>query len=304
MSFIHRLNLHRRAVCAALLLLGGLTGCAEAVDPFIDADRYFTVYGYLDTAGDTQYVRVIPLRHAIGASDDEIDAVVSSTASETGERLVWRDSLVELSDGSYGHVFYAPFRPIPDRTYRLQIERSDGVTTSAETTIPPATRVEVLNPTVMGAVVDQRVQWEDLDFPPFRVEVWYRFANLRPDQPFVEAVVTYEDVGQINSESEWEVLVRLSRDRARVTQLLGVSEDAGLTLLGVGMRLAVSDEQWRPPGGVFDREILVQPGTFSNVENGFGFFGGVNQYAVEWALPRATVDRLGYGFPGKAEWAR
>lgn len=286
------------------VLLIGLAACDETVNPFVDAERYFTVYGYLDTGRDTQYVRVIPLRRMIGEADEGADAVVTSTSAENGERIVWRDSVLQLADGSVGHVFYAPFRPIPDWTYRLEVGRLDGVTSWAEVTIPPASRAAVMDPTASGAVVAQRVVWDDVDFPPFRVEVWYRFMNTRPDLPFREAVVTYDDVGQVTDENDWEVRVQLTRDRSRVTELLGISEDARLTLLGIGMRLAITDEQWRPPGGVFDREILVQPGTFSNVRNGFGFVGGVNQFTVEWALSKETVDRLGYGFPGKAESIR
>ncbi len=283
-----------------VLVLLGLTACDETVNPFVDANRFYTIYGYLDTGSDTQYVRVIPLRRVIGESGrEEIDAAVTSTSAENGETIVWRDSVFHMADGSVGHVFYAPLRPIPEWTYRFEVERSDGISAWAETTVPPAEIATVMDPTPSGVVIDQRVIWDGVDFPPFRVEVWYRFVNTLPDRPFREAVVIYDDVGVAVEDDDWEVLVRLTRDRAQVSQLLGVSENARLTLLGVGMRLAISDEQWRPPGGVFDREILVQPGTFSNVRNGFGFFGAVNQYTVEWALTRETIDRLGYGFPGK-----
>ena len=37
-------------------------GCEESVNPFVEEDRYFTVFGYLDTAAEEQFVRVIPLR--------------------------------------------------------------------------------------------------------------------------------------------------------------------------------------------------------------------------------------------------
>jgi hypothetical protein len=35
----------------------------------------------------------------------------------------------------------------------------------------------------------------------------------------------------------------------------------------------IGDASWVPPGDEFDEDVLVQPDLFSNVENGFGFFG-------------------------------
>ena len=135
-----------------------------------------------------------------------------------------------------------------------------------------------------------------MDAPPFRVEVWYRFAAFPPSEPFREVVMTYgEDRFGTLREDGWRVDVQLLKDRTDVARRLGEP----LVFLGVGMRLTMTDERWRPPGGVFDPELLIQPGVFSNVENGFGFLGSVNQYTTEWTLPEATIEVLGYSFPGK-----
>ena len=81
-------------------------GCENTVDPFIETDRYFTIFGYLDTASDTQFVRVIPFRRDIGGSGDpNLDATVTSTELESGTLLPWRDSVITYADGSIGHVF-------------------------------------------------------------------------------------------------------------------------------------------------------------------------------------------------------
>lgn len=292
---------------AALWMLGVLAlgfaaaGCEDTVDPFVEEDRFFTIFGFLDTASDVQYVRVVPLRRTLSPEGDrDIDARVTSLEMESGRTVVWSDSLIQYADGSFGHVFRAPFRPIPGWTYRFTVERSDGKTAAAETTVPLAERAEIDPPTVAVANVTQKVLWHDIDFQPFRIEVWYRFLNTEPNQPFLNAVLTYTDQKFGTQRPEgWEVLVRLTEDREDVTRALGVSPDARLSLLGMGMRLTMSDAQWRPPGGVFDREVLVQPGTFSNVENGFGFFGAVNQFTTEWTLTPEIVERMGYAFPGK-----
>ncbi len=280
-----------------------ISACDDTVDPFVEEDRFFTVFGFLDTASDEQFVRVVTLRKTFGLSDEgPIDARVTTTAIEDGSVLVWQDSLIAFEDGSFGHVFHRAMRPIPGWTYRFDVTRSDGLQSSARTTIPLISTVALDSPSIAVSTVTQKVRWENIDFPPFRVEVWYRFQNARPNQPFLNAIVTYpENIygGPVNPGNNWEVVVRLTEDREKVTEKLGISGDAAPFLMGVGMRLTMSDNQWRPPDGVFDREILVQPGTFSNVENGFGFLGSVNQYAVEWTLEQDIVNRIGYTFPSK-----
>lgn len=287
-----------RALVPGLALAALLLGCEEEVNPFIEEDRHFTLYGYLDTATDTQFVRVIALRRSLVAeAPGPLDARVTLTPLPTGTPVVLRDSLVQFRDGSDGHVFYAPLRVFPGWTYRLQIERSDGALTTAETTVPIAPGAAIGNPVFFAGGFIQPVQWSRIDTVPYRLEVWYRFQGAAPNQRFREAVVTYgaEAIGRLRNDL-WEVTVRLSEDRDEVARQLGGIE---FPLLGVGMRLTMPDDAWRAPGGAFDPDLLVQPGAFTNVTGGFGFLGAVNQYTVEWVLDATTVRALGYGVPGK-----
>lgn len=289
-------------VCGLALLT---SACEETVDPFVDSDRYYTIYGFLDSGVATQQVRVVPLRRSlIPDANRTIDARVTTTALENGSTVEWQDSLITFDDGSVGHVFMGDFRAVPGWTYTFQVERSDGATARAQTTLPEAVKAHIADPRIStgGSNASQMISWEGLAYNPYRVEVWYRLLDPQPGRPFIDAVVTYGEtrIGRNTGES-WDVVVQLSSDKATVAEILEVGEDTGLTLMGVGMRLTMADDTWRPPGGVFDPEILVQPGTFSNVENGFGFFGSVNQYTVEWTLSPDITERIGYGFPGEAQ---
>ena len=51
------------------------------------------------------------------------------------------------------------------------------------------------------------------------------------------------------------------------------------------LQVSVLDANWDPPQGVFDPEILAQPGVLSNVKNGFGTWGGVGLYHYVWEKP-------------------
>ncbi|MFT4603310.1 MAG: hypothetical protein ACI9W4_000023 [Rhodothermales bacterium] len=284
---------------AFVLAAMALSACETTVDPFIEDDRFFTVFGYLDTATDLQAVRVIALGRVIGTTTGEIDAAVSSTEIETGVVTEWYPELITFADSSVGSVYRGPFRPIPGFSYRFDVVRSDGAAATVTTTIPVATDVQVDEPLVSISDAFQRVFWSDISFKPSRLEVWYRFMGVRPSDPFLNAVIVYDNTLYGDAkDGGWETLVRLTGDRLRVSQQLSVAGDAGLTLLGVGARLTMSDEQWRPPGGIFDKEVLVQPGTFSNVDGGFGFLGSVNQFTVEWTLSPEITTRIGYTVPG------
>lgn len=284
-----------------LLLLAFLTvACGDTtVDPFIDDNRFFSIYGALDTGAFPQMVRVVPIRDRIGIGEAEIDARVTTTAREDGVTIEWSDSLVHFKDGSIGHVFHAPFRPIPGWTYDIAVERSDGATTSAATTIPLPPDVRIDAPGGIS-IISQRVVWHNIDYNPYRVEIYYRFIDPDPRKPFQTALITYqgERYGRMTDEG-WEVIIGLLADKQEVVDQLGLVIEATPPLVGIGMRLTMADDQWRPPGGVFDPEVLVQPGTFSNVENGFGFFGSLNQFTAEWTLSSNITRIIGYSFPGE-----
>jgi len=68
-------------------------------------------------------------------------------------------------------------------------------------------------------------------------------------------------------------------------ELSDLVANLGQRLSGMGMTVVMLAEDWAPPGGVFDPEILVQPGVFSNVENGYGFIGSTGRFSAEWVFP-------------------
>lgn len=302
LSINHTSRPFRRFWAVPLLLVSLFTMACEdtTVDPFIDDDRFFSIYGALDTGVFPQMVRVVPIRERIGTGEVEIDARVTTTARESGMTVEWTDSLITFGDGSIGHVFFGAFRPIPGWTYDIAVERSDGATTRSSTTIPLPPNVQIDEPVGLS-IINQRVVWQDIDYNPYRVEIYYRFINpADPRLPFQTAIVTYRE-GRYGKliDNGWEVIVGLMADKQEVVDQLGLVLEATPELVGIGMRLAMADDQWRPPDGEFDPEVLVQPGTFSNVENGFGFFGALNQYTAEWTLPSETTRIIGYSFPGE-----
>lgn len=286
------------ALFALLLALLASAGCDNTVDPFTESDRYFTVFGYLDTGADTQYVRVIPLRQDLDPEAERtIDARVTLTDVQTGHTFTLRDSLITFSGGRYGHVYHLPLHPVPGHTYRLSVERADGLAATAETTVPvlPNVTISAAEGTGVGGRYEQVVRWQGIDAQPFAIEVWYRFG-MALHAPFRD-VVLRQGPGRLTPDG-LEVRVALTEDYSRLRdQVLGPAFLTSQPLMGIGMRLSMPDDAWRPPGGVFDPEVLAQPGTFNNVTNGFGFFGSANRYTAEWVLSPQTTRALGYTYP-------
>lgn len=56
------------------------------------------------------------------------------------------------------------------------------------------------------------------------------------------------------------------------------------------LRLIVASEDWNPPGGIFDAEVLVDPGVLTNVENGFGYVVAGYRREVTWTPPDAVIE--------------
>jgi len=290
-----------------LILLLLLSACEESVSPILESDRRFTLYGTLDMARDTQFVRVTPIRPLIDTGPpDALDITFTSRDLDLNEVRTWRDSIIVFSDGSFGHVFYSPLRINPGHRYRIEVrEAGSDVVTFAETNVPerpyPLVLPEEVSFSVSGGVFTligtQRVLWQDLPRRPYRVELWYRFLP-NPRLAFDDILLPYEPSYASSGEetSEWRVDLNLARDRRTLDSLVNVR---GVPLAGLGLQVILLDEAFEPPGGVFDPEVLAEPGAFTNVENGFGFIGSVGRFSVEWVLTPRSHELLGYVPPGR-----
>ena len=287
-------------IVASLVLMIGLGACEESVNPILESDQQFTLFGTLDMNQDTQYVRVIPIRPTLLTdARAPLNVTFMSTDLVTNETVTWRDSLVTFSDGSAGHVFYTPLRLRPGHTYRVEVRSPDsGVVTSAETTLPAEPEVVVMPEDVEFVFTtevraSQQILWRGISQEPFTIEQWYRFFTIE-DFSFRDVRLPYVPLngpldGQLDT---WEVTLNLVRDRDTMETFIELNE--ATSLAGLGLSITLLDEAFVPPGGAFDPDVLSQPGTLSNVENGFGFVGSIGRFSVEWLLADTSAKALRY----------
>ena len=281
-----------------------LVSCESAVDPVSGEERPFTLWGVLNSAADTQVVRVF----SVGESPDiylgDIDARVFSQNLTTSERREWVYRRIEYSEGRLGHAFWSPFRPQVGETYKLTVVRSDGARSSATVQVPLGVEVDVdVDPTrtevpvlitgdanIIGVGVRYDASnWPPLDapegvplYPPLRHAVDVSYHGMGSPVPGGRryTIRMTEDVKAVRSEYERNCLV--------------TQASPGIALRGVEFHFAAVNKEWSPPGGDFDPELLIQPGLFSNVDNGYGFIGAGQVVRVRWVPSRAVISALGF----------
>ncbi len=292
-------------LAAAILFVAG---CDQNIDPIVGEDRPFTIWGYLDAHADTQRVRVFSIEKRLGIDRaGPVDAVVKSTNLTTGETHAWTDREIVFSDSSIGHVFEAVFEVRYEERYRLEVRRSDGAMSGAEVTIPPSVEVELVderNRAVVPAIiygkppnlVDVSVIYDAITLPP--ANPWPP-GSTTPPAVRLAVAVPYSGKEEPTADG-WRYEINLREDFEVVQNefdLNCLTRDL-IALRRIDFRFLAADEQWAPPNDSFDPNLLIEPGTFSNVTNGFGFFGGGYTVSTRWIPTDIVLRNVGYKTAG------
>lgn len=291
----------RAAVFCSLAL--GLMACEEDVTDGLATERPFTVYGFVDPTADTQYVRVFPISptNLSRAVPEPLDAEVIFRDLATGVTVSGRDSVVQFFSGRYGHVYWAPFSPAYSGLYGVEIRRSDGATSEAVTRVPGELAYARGQPFTTFRLEDQGfvpflpMDLTGQDMRLLRVTARYEVELLNVGRQIIE--IPYLQKATSTADG-WAVAVDLKSDFNTIFEALrDLRERFGQELVDF-IRLdfipEVANADWVPPGGVFDSDLLVEPGAFDNVENGFGFFGSAYQQVHR--VPVEPCLRLIVGF--------
>lgn len=80
--------------------------------------------------------------------------------------------------------------------------------------------------------------------------------------------------------------------------VLGLLDDRPHAVTRMWLSAKVASEDGRLPGGVFDPEILIESGTLSNVEHGFGFVRGAYPTSLTWRPEEDAINRTAFRLPG------
>lgn len=283
------------AVCLGVI---GLLGCEEDVNAVLGAEQPYTLYGLLTPAADTQWVRVYEVANQLTPiAPVPLSAHFTSVDLNTGEERVWQDSLLQEQNGSYAHVFWSPFRAAYGHRYRLSVTDAKGAASVSEVDVPPFTRIEIDDSRQFPPVV---LNLNIVGGAPrlYKVEVRYGIDYRSNGGPKLDAV-TFSHGNRLRQDGDtWILPLNMSNDvsaiRTELRNLGGFDLNVGILLTGVTVRYLVASEDWDPPNGTFDPEVLVEPGTLSNVENGFGFVAAGYRDHCTWLPPEDVRRAAGF----------
>lgn len=269
----------RTAALACLVALGALAGCSEDVPAAGGLTESYTLWGALDPTSDTQRLRVVRITPTItSGSSDPLPATVTSTDAATGAVTTWRDSVVTFGDGTIGHVFVAAFRPAFGSVHVVRVTDPERPEVSALVRVPAAIPAPVLLPTTrqQNAPIYTGF-WPDA---PRLNRARVRYTILSRDCAVHVVEREVRPAESVPVEFGWEVRVPMQTEAPEIVGAL--PPPSPYALVEIAMTGEVASEDWRPPGGVFDPEVLIDPTVFGNVSGGFGFVGAAYGTALVW----------------------
>lgn len=269
-------------------LLFLLVGCDPSVNVLEPSEEYqYSLFGTLDVAADTQQIRVEPIGDPIpvGATPS-FPGRVQLENVETGTQVALRDSLVTIESDVRVHNFWTTHSIQPNTEYRVVVQVDGETVTSASTTTPDSTMSVRFGTGVELPCVGQKNQFE------LYVQGAERVATVQVTYPITLTQGSGTDAPVYDS-------IRVRYNHSQETRdpfTVPVDYGSDLTLLNdedpltsrgrgciprdrffhdyVWVTVADGGSDWPDWDGVPLNE-LARPDTFSNVEGGHGFVGGI-----------------------------
>lgn len=303
-SIFQKRNVKRRTglvMLGLMFILGFIsTGCEEDVNPFVGTDLPFTVWGFVNPKADTHAVRVFTIDEVLRLIPEApLDATVSIISVDDTQRYILRDSTILLPTGEFRHIFWSAFPVDFDETYRLEVERSDGlVTKSTDVTVPAPVSIDVLEPNLNSfteLILPLQINGDPPSMP--RIDAEYATFAVDGDGNRLQdnhVLVSYANK-PVFKDGNWQLDLDLREDFLTIRENFTDNEITGFICMDtITLNIHVVNEEWRSPTGTFDPDFLVEPGTLTNVENGFGLFGAGYIETISWMPPSVMQVRAGF----------
>lgn len=280
-----------------LLLISFLlvVGCDQTFEPLQENDKYhFSIYGTLDAAKDTQWVRVGPARQDINEPPDPSGIKVTMTELQNGQTVVMNDSLFASGDV----LNYWTMMPLQnEQTYRIQVESEAGKSSQVTVTIPkeiptPLVTENTFTPFGYNIYIDPSVEhiadlqskWYVLLYPQTeRIKKVYTFTYRNS----IEQVPTYDGA--------WFAFSNTTEERRHITN----NTSGDFTVLHRQFFVAAGGPEWDDKiPSTEDLEYFLD-NTASNVENGLGYVVGIDSKFVPYHV--CVTPDSSYAIPCEPE---
>lgn len=271
-------------VCVATLLCLGLLGCDTTVDRFEENDLHYSIFGYLDSSADTQFVRVELLRDSmLVRPPDFLDTEVTLTNLATDRTVSLRDSLFHFGQEASAYNFYTSTDIEPSTPYRLIVRGPDGAESRVQTSVPdrfPDPSVPTPIPECFpncptgGSPACGGPNNEDR-FALLLLEGIDRLVAVRAlyhmEKP--EGVWSFGHLADTTQVGEDEIRAPINYGDDWCN-LPGPEEGESRMQRRIEVVVAAGSSDW-PEFVALDLETEMLPGVASNVQGGVGFLGGI-----------------------------
>lgn len=265
-----------RQTVGFVLIIVLLGACDTSVQPIIPSDeRHYSIFGVVNPAQDTQWVRVEPLGPATtGGAPSTLDVTVTLKNMSSGQTWSLRDSVMEVFAGERQHNFWTKAPIQPSTPYRLTVENGEGDSSWAETTTPSSPPTVTPEGPIRLPCLDVEsantfdVRIEDLEeLAALKVRYFQTFMGIQSTYVFD----SYDDA--VRREGAYRASINYREDLETTNQTIGrecIADSAHVTAASGG-------PDWPEWARYNDATIseLARPDSFSNVQKGHGMFSGV-----------------------------
>ena len=266
----------------------------------------FSVYGHVDAARDTQWVRVAPFRLSpFVTTKDPVDAVVTLEDLDSGETITLAPALFTAGSPNFGDSLFAynfqTDREIrPGGRYRFRALRSDGVETTTSFEIPEDRSHEM----VVVGFTQRSIFSAFLDYVRFTADpgdhialiLTMRFPPIAMGNPLTPNDTCKYLTPPITRHNDLPFTHQQGLEEYQITVRKGVAAfpppcSQGYTPIKIGIVRA--REEW--PWSTFVDN--THPAVAGNVANGVGFVGGV----ITQTVPYESCTLVGTDIPNYCE---
>lgn len=252
-----------------------MAGCDTSVQTSVPSDQYhYSVYGVLNPAQDTQWIRVEPLAEPTSeGAPPTLDVTVTLQDLDADQEWSLQDSLMRVQT-EFQHNFWTTVPISPGTSYRLTVRGPEGEMTQASTTTPEnPPSIELGAPIRLPCVTPREanqfeVTLEEVD-ELAALRIRYFQSVFGPTEVF--DYDHYDDV--IREEDEYTAIINYYQDlqSARRTMERDCLVDSAKVVAAAG---GPDWPAWARYSDVSFSE-LARPDSFTNVEGGHGLLAGV-----------------------------
>lgn len=248
-----------------------VTGCNQTFEPLHENDQYyFSIYGYLDAAADTQWVRVGHARGDINELPNPSGIEVSLEHIQSGQTVTMNDSLFV----SKSYLNYWTTMDIEnEQTYRIIAERTDGKASSVSVTTPEEVPPPIVVSSVGGDYFDIFVNDTIGKLADVQVKFYVLIAPRGIRQ---QRIYTFPLRDRIERSEAFNGTFLISVNTDPLLQQIARNSGGNMAVVHHQFFVAAGGPEWDDSiTSINDLEYFLDE-TTSNVEDGLGYVIGID----------------------------